>query len=185
MRSSVAIVAVVLLLGSCGGSAGGHSASGTTVPTRGPVFSGGTTAVSAPVAGPGKLTAVRNLTQSTFERVIFEFGGPVPGYSVGYVNRPVREDGSGNDVAVQGDSVLEVRMEYASAVDLSGGKVTATYTGPKRIAPGGPAVAELVEVGDFEGLLRWVVGTHGHPPFAVSTFTSPSRIVVDISTAAS
>jgi len=141
----------------------------------------GTTTVSTPVVAPtAQLKAVRDTTENGLEKVEFEFDGGVPGYSVGYVNRPVQEDGSGKDVPVQGDNVLEMHMEHASGVNLAGGQVTHTYTGPKRMSPGGPAVAELVQAGDFEGVLRWVAGTHGKPAFAVTTLTNPSRVVDDI-----
>src|SRR2546423_363922 len=77
-----------------------------------PVFVGSTTTVSTPVAGRGQLTAVRVAKQNGFQRVTFEFSRDLPGYSVGYVNRPIQEDGSGNDVPVGGDNVVEVHMEH-------------------------------------------------------------------------
>jgi hypothetical protein len=190
MRYAAIVLAGAVLLAGCGSSkkvqtsSSSSSTSSMSIPdsTAPPVstFVGGTSTVSTPVAGHGKLTAVRVATQQGYERVVFEFDGPMPGYSVGYVNRPVQEDASGKDVPVQGDSILEMRLVHASGVDLSGGQVNHTYTGPKRMSPGGPTVAELVEAGDFEGVLRWVAGTHGKPAFKVSTLANPTRVVVDL-----
>jgi hypothetical protein len=132
------------------------------------------------VAGRALLTAVRVSTNDGFDRVVFEFEAGAPGYSVKYVERPVLGDGSGKEVPVAGDSVLEVRMEHASGADLSGSKLRETYTGPDRIPLNGPAAVEAVQSGDFEGVLHWVIGTHGRQPFVVHVFSGPTRIVVDL-----
>jgi hypothetical protein len=99
---------------------------------------------------------------------------------VKYVDRPVLEDGSGKEVKIQGEAVLEVRMEHAAGADLAGSKFRETYTGPKQIPVNGPAAVEAVQVGDFEGVLRWVVGAHGRLPFVVHVFSAPTRITIDI-----
>ena len=41
-------------------------------------------------------------------------------------------------------------------------------------------MAELVETGDFEDVLNWAIGTHGHPAFKVSQDAAGLRIVIDI-----
>jgi hypothetical protein len=138
------------------------------------------TPVSTPSQGHAKLTAVRLGDQGGFDRVTFEFTGGLPGYNVRYVSRPIQEDPTGKTVDVQGDSVLGVRFAGASGVDLSGGKVTETYTGPKRLPSTTASVAELVETGDFEDVLNWAIGTHGHPAFKVSQDAAGLRIVIDI-----
>lgn len=112
--------------------------------------------------------------------MVFEFEHEAPGYAVRYIDRPVREDGSGNEVTVRGGAVLEVRMEHASGADLSGGKFRQTYTGPRQIEVDGAAAVEVVRTGDFEGVLHWVIGTTTKLPFKVSTLSGPNRIVVDI-----
>ena len=43
-------------------------------------------------------------------------------------------------------------------------------------------ITDLVQIGDFEALLEWVVGTNRQVPFKVTTLSSPSRIVVDLET---
>ena|SRR5436190_4735531 len=167
------------------GSTSPSTSTSTTASTLPAFTGGGTTAVSTPVTPKRYLTGIRVGRQNGFDRIVFEFDNAAepPGYQVSYVNRPVQEDGSGKPVTITGDSVLEIHMESASGVDLSGGKVTPTYTGPKRLTPSGPAVVDMAEAGDFEGVLRWVAGVKGHPPFVVSTLTGPGRLVIDVAAA--
>jgi hypothetical protein len=41
-------------------------------------------------------------------------------------------------------------------------------------------VREIVETGDFEATLSWVVGVERLAPFAVFELSDPTRVVVDI-----
>ncbi len=153
----------------------------TTETQARPGFGGATTATSTPGTGPAFLTAVRTARQDGFDRVVFEFDGGPPGARVEYVARPVTEDGSGDEVTVEGAAVLQVRMEQAGSARLSGENVVLTYTGPKRLRPQGTAtVVELVQTGDFEAVLTWVVGTRQRAPFKVTTLRGPPRLVVDV-----
>lgn len=116
-------------------------------------------------------------------RVVFEFDTVVPGYRIAYVERPVTEDGSGQEVRVDGAALLEVRLENAGQARIDGERVTPTYTGARRVAApgGGGVVTEVVSVGDFEGVVTWVVGlTTQAPEVAVGTATGPARLVIDI-----
>lgn len=193
-----ALIASLVVVGACGDDDGQESGDTTTtgvsstttqatsssVATSAPTQGGGgsTSPTSTPaVAGPAHLTAVRVARQDRFDRVVFEFDAGPPGYRVAYVQRPVTEDGSGREVAVEGAAVLEVRLEQASTARLSGENVVPTYTGPRRFEPTGtPTVAELVVTGDFEGVLTWTVGVQRRAPVKVSTLTGPSRVVVDL-----
>lgn len=154
----------------------------TATTTTGATPSWSTTPVS--VAGAGDtalLGAVRAAGQAGFDRITFEFANRLPGYTVGYTERPIAQDGSGEPVDVNGAAVLKVAMAPASGADLSAGG-TETYTGPKRISPPTPMVAEVVEAGDFEGHLTWVIGVRAEAGFHVSTLDSPPRLVVDVAT---
>lgn len=181
--------AFALLLAACGsGSDEASTAVGitleaaTTSPTGSATTEVPPTSVSVPGGRePALLRAVRAAGQQGFDRVVFEFVDGLPGYRVGYVERPVRQDGSGEEVAVQGGAVLEVRMAPASGAEVSASGVRPTYTGPDRVRPrAGTVVLEVVRVGDFEGQLTWVVGTWRRAPFTVATLDSPARIVVDV-----
>lgn len=142
--------------------------------------------ISTPAVDPrGHLTAVRaaaSADQAGGSRVVFEFDAVVPGYKIDYVQRPVTEDGSGDEVAVEGAALLEVRFENAAGARLEGEKVVRTYTGPDRVkASGGGVVSEVVDAGDFEGLVTWIVGLRQRvPALSVSTLQGPSRLVIDV-----
>jgi hypothetical protein len=106
------------------------------------------------------------------------FEGGLPGVVVEYVDRPVRESGSGDEVAVAGGAVLALRFEPASSARIEGDQVTRTYTGPDRVPGPGPGatMAEMVRIGDFEAVYEWAVGVRAQVPFRVET--GPGTVTV-------
>jgi hypothetical protein len=148
----------------------------TTVP-----FDGSTDPTSAPstASGVALLTDVTVTSEGPIERVTFTFRDELPGYDVAYVEPPITEDASGEEVDVDGDAFVHVRMEPASGVDLSGEEFEETYTGPGRIEAGLTCVVEVVRTGDFEAVLSWVIGIRGEPrPFKVVAESSTLTIEV-------
>ena len=110
-----------------------------------------------------------------------EFAGPVPGYDVRYVDKPVTEDPSNRTIAVLGDRVLRIRLDPASGVDLTSSTAQPSYEGSNRLAGPGQVIVEAVRLGDFESILQWGLGIKtGTHAFGVSTLTKPSRLVVDV-----
>ena len=157
----------------------------TTGPNEPPADLSGadTTRVSVPSPSTpaAQLTAVRVGVHQGYVRTAFEFTGDLPGYDIGYLDGPPLQDGSGEEVAVEGGRVLSVRMAPASGVILGPDVVTETYTGPDRItAASGGAVTEAVLLGDFESQLTWAIGTTGGQRFKVSTLSAPTRLVIDV-----
>jgi hypothetical protein len=126
------------------------------------------------------LDDVRAARHAGYDRVVFQFGGEMPGYDVRYVKRPVVEDGSGKTVDVKGAAVLLVRMENALDADLTKSDAPRTYTGPVRFSPATSEVAELVRTGGFEGVLTWAIGLNGEPGFRVMALQGPPRLVIDV-----
>jgi hypothetical protein len=128
------------------------------------------------------LVDVRVGSHDGFDRIVLEFeGDQAPSYRVTYVDPPIREDGSGHEVDIDGRAFLELRLSPAGGVDLSGPEPVETYDGPDRFTPEGTAVlSELVRTGDFEANLAWVAGLQGRAPFAVGVLESPIRLVVDV-----
>jgi hypothetical protein len=135
--------------------------------------------VPSPAIEVTGITAVRAARHEGFDRVVFEFDGELPGYEVRYADKPVTEDGSGNEVMVDGPHVVTVRMSPASAVRFTDDGYEEIYTGPDRVPGQGATVTEVVEAGDFEGQATWAVGLTDKVDFAVSTLESPSRLVID------
>jgi len=185
--------ALLLLLAACTHDNGGAisrpkntttstSAATSTTSALTPTLPGASTSpVSTPPgADRGLLTAVRADHQPGFDRVVFELAGATPGYAVRYIQPPVRADASGEIVAVAGDAFVQVRLEDASTVDLSGGTPRTTYAGPNRVRGTTNDVTEVVKAGDFEGVLTWVIGLRTRTPFRVTTLSAPPRVVVDL-----
>jgi hypothetical protein len=155
-----------------------------------------TTTASDPMEG-AKTTPVTAAAESTetalvrrvalgrhegFDRVVFEFENGLPGYRVEYVQPPLKEDGSGNVVPLDGEAFVVVRMEPASGFDLTTNEGELVYKGPRRIegsSAGTSVVRELARTGDFEAVLSWAVGLRERVPFRITTAQSPARLVVD------
>jgi hypothetical protein len=128
----------------------------------------------------GPLTEVRVARQDGFDRIVLQFASAqVPDYRVGYIAGPVTADPSAEVVPVDGAAFLEVVTAPAGAAEWA--DRPASYRGPNRIPlPGGAAVREVVETGDFEATLAWVAGTGGELPFAIAELRNPARLVIDV-----
>ena len=161
--------------------------SATTVPTTVPcTFSGSTAEAEGNRDSLTRLlTDVRVGAHGCYERVTFEFkpqtgeaAGPVSWHAA-YEAPPITEDGSGRTVAVKGTAFLVVRFSAAGA-DLSQEAAPATYTGPASIeAADTTRIRQVRRIGDFEGVLTWVIGVDQPRPFRVTTQDGPARVVVD------
>ena len=95
-----------------------------------------------------------------------------PSCAVSYQGGPFSQTGSGAPVNVAGSAFVVVRCSPAYGYDFETG--TTTYTGPKSIAPNGTHhVRNVVETGDFEGVVTWVIGLDAQRPFLVTTPNAP------------
>lgn len=128
-------------------------------------------------AGLAVLTDVRSARHQGFDRVVLDFGdGAVPGYSVAYIDRPVRQCGSGHTVPVDGDGWLEVEVTPARA-HTDAGRPTITERSRR---PGLANVLQLELTCDFEGHVVWVAGVGSPSPYRVFELRSPARLVIDL-----
>ena len=125
------------------------------------------------------LTDVRAARHEGYDRLVFVFKNVLPGYDVRHVERPINQDGSGDEITVAGAAVVQVRMESALDADLEQPDAPQTYTGPTRFSPGTPEIAGLVRTGGFEGVLTWAVGLNDRVDFRVLTLQDPPRLVLD------
>lgn len=192
-----AVVVLALLLPACAAGqdptvdAGGGASAATSAPTSTPATSGpAVSPVAPPISTPATeprshLVSVRAGAADLpgASRVVFEFDSVVPGHTIDYAQRPVTEDGSGDEVTVKGEAVLHVRFENASGARIEGEKVIRTYTGPERVPATGAesVVTEVVDAGDFEGVVTWVIGLRRRAPLlSVSTLSAPARLVIDV-----
>jgi hypothetical protein len=127
------------------------------------------------------LTTVTPGADKCTAKVVFEFEeqAPGPGFEVSYqpADTAKIEDGSGNQIDIDGDAFLVVKLNPAMTAKIDGEQVTKTYTGPRRL-PGTDPITEVVKTGDFEGVVTWVIGLDSKRSF--TTNASDSALVVEI-----
>lgn len=155
------------------------SAAAPTTATACPVGNGSTAPFRAPPSTASSLlTSVTVTASACGDHVMFGFvekQGGTPSCDVAYSNGPFVSDASGAAVTVRGAAFLTVRCTPAYGHDFESGRTT--YTGPTRIDPSGVRhVRELVETGDFEGVVTWVVGLDTKRPFGVVPVTIPPGV---------
>lgn len=145
---------------------------------------GTVTAATAGAAGARTAPAVSTLTQISathhagHDTLVFRFSGGLPAkYSARYVPRVIA-DASGKPVNVVGSARLLVRFSPAVGHNAQGhvtyGATQRTYSLPD--------IIQVVNAGDFEGVLSFGVGLARSEPFRVYTLTRPSRVVIDVRT---
>jgi hypothetical protein len=184
------VLLLLVLLAACNGDDSPVVSAGDDSTTTSAAATSTVPPASLPVqASAGSTRAylkdVRVAGHEGFDRVTFEFEDAAPGYEVAVAQRPVTEDGSGDPVEVEGVGLVQVRFENAAGARMEGERVVEVYRGPKRV-PGGSAelVEEVVDVGDFEGVVTWVIGLRETITAArVTVLSEPHRVVVDIPTA--
>jgi hypothetical protein len=160
--------------GSSSATTGGDQ---TTTPTSAPGF--GMTPVSTPVGRQALLSRVEAVADGGVDRITFEFEDALPGYRVEFVERPIIQDGSGDEIEVEGAAVLGVHFEAASGFDLSG-EGRQVYQGPPRLDLTTRVVLDVVRVSDFEANLDWAIGLDVKSPFRVRTESAPTRVIVEV-----
>lgn len=123
------------------------------------------------------LLEVRTARHDEFERIVFVFGPEgIPGFKVEYVDRPVRQCGSGEVVDLPGDAWLLVRLEPARA-HTEEGKATVTQ---RDRALGYENMKRLKLICDFEAIVEWVAAV-GYPgKYRTLELRDPARLVIDV-----
>jgi hypothetical protein len=128
-------------------------------------------------SGVATLEELRTARNQGFDRVVFQFAeDEIPGYHLEYVDRPVRQCGSGEPVAIEGDGWLQVRFTPARAHD-DRGRATVEE---RDLRPDLPVVKQVRAVCDFEAHLEWVLGVASPNRFRVMELHEPARLVVDV-----
>ena len=120
------------------------------------------------------LVAIWSAPHDGFDRVVFEFDGPVPSRrEVSFVPEIIA-DPSGLSVPMFGAALLGITFSSANAHN-DGGFLT-----PERVTAGLPNVIQVVRSGDFEAVLSFGIGLARRERFEVFTLNNPSRVVIDI-----
>jgi hypothetical protein len=128
--------------------------------------------------GTSTLVAIRAAhhpeTSPPYDRVVFEFNGPVPLVNIEYVDE-LLGDGSGLLVSIAGTAIVRLIAQPAQAHTEQG-----QPTAPTRVAYNLPIVKEVVGAGDFEGQVTYGIGLATKATTRVITLQAKSRIVIDL-----
>jgi hypothetical protein len=108
-----------------------------------------------------------------YDRVVFEFGDPIPLLRIEYVDELIG-DGSGLPVPVAGQAILCVQFMAARAHDDDG-----QITAPDRMKLKLPLVKEIVCSGDFEAVVTYGIGLVRKAETRILTLSDAQRLVID------
>ncbi|MBL7501829.1 hypothetical protein I6A84_11100 [Frankia sp. CNm7] len=111
----------------------------------------------------------------SFDRVVLEFTGGLPGYSARYVDEVVRP-GEGSALALTGPSDFEIVLYPAAAHDDAG---QSTLRAPVAGGGGLPTIQQIMLAGDFEGYIHLGIGLVGKAGYRVTELTGPDRLIFD------
>jgi hypothetical protein len=131
-------------------------------------------------SGEGQLTTadVRVGTHDGFDRVTFELAGDSQvGWFIGYEDDP-RQDGSGFEVEVAGNTTLEVRL-HSIAMPGDGPEGVELFLDDVAGPPGG-VILEVVNDTVFEGHHTFFIGLEEELPYRVARLDDPQRVVIDL-----
>jgi hypothetical protein len=182
---------------------GSAAASGSSAPTTtsSPPSASAEASPSAPTAGPGEPTAaagdfscelpiveqatvaranivdVRVGAHTGYDRVVFEFIGGTPEFTLERAEPPFHHDASGEEIDVPGDSFLRLTMRGGTKQTDTG---ESSYDGPLEFHPHGTQLQSLVEGGDFEGQSTWYIGLADDACVHVDLLDDEPRLVIDV-----
>jgi Sporulation and spore germination len=132
--------------------------------------------VSASTTVP-TLTQIRAAHHPGYDRLVFNFRGPLPAHRTARYVSQVIGGFSGLPVPVTGNARLLVRFDPAAGHNANG----RTY-GPAQRSYALPNLIQVVNAGDFESTLSFGVGLARREPFRMFTLTNPSRVVIEVQT---
>lgn len=112
-----------------------------------------------------------------YDRVVFEFKGDLPNYSVNYVEPPIWLGESGEKVKISGKAFVEVSF-YAVPIPENGYFPDELLEFPKEKL-NLPVINEIKMSDWWEGILALAVGLKAKKLYRVEELSNPSRLAVD------
>jgi len=108
-----------------------------------------------------------------FDRLVVDFSGPVPGYTVSFVAKVI-QDASGRTLSIPGSTFLVIRFKPAQGHSASG-----KLTLPAAVqSVSYPMLRSYAVAGDFEGVLTIALGLADGSKYRVGEL--PGRVYVDV-----
>lgn len=122
---------------------------------------------------------VRAAKQNGFDRVVFEFEGPVPNYRVEYLkSRFYESEGGRQRIRQPGNAFVLVNM-FLIPTEEKQFKLSEA----KDFVPKGslrmPALQSVKDKQLFEGYYDFLLGVRSRKPYRVTELANPSRLVID------
>ncbi|MDM4719035.1 hypothetical protein QTQ03_05275 [Micromonospora sp. WMMA1363] len=180
-RGLMVLAIVVAGAGAAATTGAPTSAMATGSPYCGITWGSGTKAAESLSTAP--LVDVRTGRHSCFDRVVFEFTGPVTGYTVTYGETWTGGEGLALSPYTAGGELLRVSLQapahddgYVATVPYRVGEHTANVLRYQTLR-------DVVFGGSYEGYTTFAVGVRARLPFRVFTLAGPgthSRIVLDV-----
>lgn len=128
-----------------------------------------------PAARSPKVVDLRFATHRTFDRVVIDIVGRIPGGNAHYARR-FHQDGSGDPVPIRGSSGIALALHRAVAHDAQGHNV---YEGPRIARPHFDTLKALAFTGDFEGTVSFGFALTHRAEYRIFFLHDPQRLVID------
>ncbi|MGC4749843.1 AMIN-like domain-containing (lipo)protein [Micromonospora sp. DT201] len=182
--TALAVVLAGLVAGAGNSSAAGSSSAAGTM--TGSPYCGitwGSAEKSAGALSSAPLVDVRTGRQDCYDRVVFEFAGPVDGYSVGYGETWTEGEGLALSPYTAGGALLRVSLRAPAYDDAHQGTVPYAVGAHVANLLRYPTLRDVVFGGSFEGYSTFAVGVRARLPFRTFVLAGPgthSRIVLDV-----
>lgn len=115
-----------------------------------------------------------------YDRVVFEFTGPLPNYRIEYLKSHFSEGEAGRvRIKSAGNAFIQVEMFTIPTAEEQ-----LKFTEAKGFRPRGrlrfPTVQSVTDQGLFEGFYDFVIGVSSRKEFRMSEMSNPTRLVIDI-----
>jgi hypothetical protein len=125
------------------------------------------------------LRVVRAANQNGFDRVVFEFTGPMPNYSIKYLKGRIFDDLDGSHrIRIAGNAFIHVTFNQLSADEVQAG-----FSSANNFSPEGklkmPALREVEERTLSEGFYDFLLGIKSRRSFRVTELQNPARVAID------
>jgi hypothetical protein len=127
------------------------------------------------------IRVVRAAEQNGFDRVVFEFAGPIPNYSIKYLSSRTFTSGDSDTAApikIAGGAFIHVNFNLIPSDDKQVAFASKQFLpkGPLRL----PALQEMEDAGLWEGDYSFLLGVESRTPFRVSELSNPARLAIDL-----
>ncbi|MEU8258493.1 hypothetical protein AB0C06_29980 [Micromonospora inaquosa] len=183
MRIRSALTALAVVLAGLVAGAGSSTAAGSTSAAAYCGITWGSAEKSAGALSDGPLVDVRTGRHDCYDRVVFEFAGPVDGYAIGYGETWTEGEGLALSPYTAGGALLRVSLRAPAYDDDHLGTVPYAVGEHVTNLLRYPTLRDVVFGGSFEGYSTFAVGVRARLPFRVLVLAGPgthSRVVLDV-----